>query len=94
MNTTQTKPSTPASEFFSDVEQLAINLYCRWLDERDYEDDAEYLSAFQQVASRHSLIVRKFHRRPWGITFVDNSDGYKEYRLTINSSNMAYKRVK
>lgn len=94
MSTKTTNTQTPASLFFTEVADLASDLYCRWLDEGDYEGSSEYRNAFQRVAKKHGLTVTKFTKRPWGIVFTDSSDGtLRTYRLSVNSTSVSYKKL-
>lgn len=82
---------TPASRFYKSVIDLSTNLHSRWLDEGKYEDPADYVSAFQKVAKKHGIIVTALTKRPFGILF---NDGQRYYKLTVNSRQVAYQRIK
>lgn len=48
--------------------EFMYNLYCRWLDEREYEDFADYATAIKKNLSAGIEFV-KAHKRPFGLTF-------------------------
>lgn len=43
---------------------LIVNLYCRWQDEKEYEDINDYLSAIARAIPE----AYKIHKRPFGFT--------------------------
>lgn len=56
---------------------FAQYLYCRWQDEKDYEDFAEYQKAMQNKLPEGSTLT-KFSRRPWRVEFC-LADGTRKW---------------
>lgn len=92
--TTNTQETTPALKFYNELvlKRIAENLYGRWLDEREYEEDGLYIAQFQKVASKYNLIVNALTKRPWGIKFTDAHGRY--YTLKVTSKEVSYQRVR
>ena len=69
-------------------------LYCRWLDEKEYEDFADYQTAlikkFIEVAATHNFITtnHRVSKRPFGIEFVIN--GFK-FQISVKAKSYSMK---
>lgn len=67
------------------------NLYGRWLDEREYEDIADYGKAFEKSLKKNGGTLVKMHARPFGATFTWK--GWK-YRISTNMTMSSMQRMK
>jgi hypothetical protein len=61
--------------------ELVANLVCRWADERQYEDLAEYMPHLQSVAPAGVTVTRGISR-PFGCRFTA---GGANFTLTITT---------
>lgn len=68
-----------------------MDLYERWQDEHEYEDLSDYALPLRSAAEPFGVTIRGMSARgPWGFTFeADN----RTYRLTVNRSQIAYRRI-
>ncbi len=95
--TSQTQPQAPAKSLvaaaiFEDVaiQDRMANLYCRWQDEKEYEDIAEYAKAIEPAFAAHGAKMIKATKKPFG--FVVEVDGGK-FHYTVNSRSISYVRL-
>jgi len=73
------------------VQDCAVYLYGRWLDEREYEDIKEYGQVVAPHMMKLGVKFKKMNKRPFGFTFeVDGRD----YQITVNSREMRVMQVK
>jgi hypothetical protein len=81
-----------AKAIFNDqkVQDRISELYCRWQDEREYEDLAEYAKALEPLFAAHGAKVVQGSRRPFGI--IVELDG-ANYLYAATSNSLYYKRV-
>lgn len=90
LNTTH--PSINAQNFWKEAQDLIINLYSRWLDEKEYEDIKDYAQPLQLLAQKHNVVIDKMTARPFGCKF--STDG-RQFQLSITSNgSYSYKRIK
>ena len=69
---------------YNTILPLMVNLYGRWLDEREYEDINEYATPIKNNLPDGVTLV-KMSKRPFGFIFtVDGSSN--EYRFKINQT--------
>ena len=90
--TKQTTTATPeAVKFYYDCEKTLINLFCRWQDEKDYEDIADYAAPLKPIADKAGVVIIKMNKRPFGCDFTVSG---KTFRLSLNArGTLAYKRI-
>lgn len=60
-----------------------INLYDRWLDEREYEDIKEYRAAFEKWLTKYhpDIVMVKFHKRPFGCTVYHKDAPHSHFTI-------------
>jgi hypothetical protein len=61
------KTHPAVTKFFHESAQTLANLYVRWLDERQYEDLADYLLPFKAIAADCKVNVYKMQKSPFGV---------------------------
>ena len=85
--------SEVAEHVYKGCENMLINLYGRWLDEKEYEDFAEYgkVIADRIIFEFPQVKFVKASKNPFGFTFMAES---KTYQVGINSKNYYYKRIR
>lgn len=91
MNTTEitiTKELT--QQILNDLYQTAVNAYSRWLDEKEYEDIADYQPIFDSIIEGHGGTITRMLKSPFGFKFVL---GDKTFRLSVNSNSMTLKEA-
>jgi hypothetical protein len=69
----ETNPThTQARALYQDIKPLFENLYCRWLDEREYEDIQDYRKVLQDAIDGSTVPAKitKMLKRPFGFRFV------------------------
>lgn len=55
-----------------------VNLYSRWLDEREYEDFQQYVGVLRTWAEgTPGVTFLKAHKRPWGFSFQVGSSTFR-----------------
>jgi hypothetical protein len=82
------------NEVFQKIEERMVYLYGRWMDEREYEDFAEY--EINMKATLYALNVPGVHfvkamKRPFG--FVFDYQWSKVIQISIKSSSYEWKRI-
>ena len=90
--TYKVKKVTDARRFFDEVADMASRLYGRWLDEKDYEDIADYQKPFSKAADKWDIKIIKMTKRPFGLHFEDTYSGIK-YALKVTSTSVSYKNI-
>ena len=80
---------TVASDFFEDIKDHGFNLYCRWQDEKEYEDIEDYRKAFIKAATEHAVEIGKMTKRPFGFEFFAED---KKYKFKVTGSSVSYKQ--
>lgn len=87
-------PTTPEEKEFvartmnSIMERLCY-LYSRWLDEREYEDFAEYAKVMSTMLPAE-MTFGKASKRPFGFTFSMND---KTWQVSLTARNMSWRRT-
>lgn len=84
----ENKPKTIARQVYDSEVEFFGNLYCRWLDEKEYEDIADYKAVIQARIPQMKIV--SMHKRPFG--FTAKSEG-KTYRFTVTMKNYSYKQI-
>jgi hypothetical protein len=72
-NTTQGRieRANVVNAIFGNIEELFVNLYSRWQDEKEYEDFNDYTTRLMEEVVKHSpkdTKLVKGNKRPFGIT--------------------------
>jgi len=67
---------------------IMLNLYSRWMDEREYEDINEYKDVM--VKSFPFIEITNVHKRPFGFTF-NISKSTLRIKVTSKSIDFSYK---
>lgn len=55
--------------FVRAAQDTLVRLYCRWQDEKDYEDIKDYLDPLQPIAAVHNVTLVRMTKRPFGLSF-------------------------
>ncbi len=79
-----------ALKFYHDIEELVANLWCRWQDEKAYEDIADYGKVIAKEVEAIGGVFGAMKKRPFGFTY---KLGGAEYLVTMAGSKYAYKRI-
>lgn len=84
--------STPqAVKFFNLAGNLMCDLYCRWQDEKQYEDIKDYAEPIAKLAKKvRGVKIGKMFKRPFGCEFTVAG---KTFRLKVTARAYEYKRV-
>jgi hypothetical protein len=82
--------SVNAKSFFDAAAGSLAQLYGRWLDEKDYEDIEDYMSALHEKAMAAGVALQNMTKRPFGVVFT--CDG-RTYHMTIKKNTAQYKRI-
>jgi hypothetical protein len=80
-------PNAHARALFIGVTDTMCNLYARWLDEREYEDIADYAAIVKPRVTEIGGTFVRMTKRPFG--FVYTLDGIT-YTVTINMRGYKY----
>lgn len=76
---------------YQNLEKLMVNLYRRWLDEKDFEDIEDYGDIIQSNLPSDIVMVR-VTKKPFGFVFHVNTEA--RYRMFINSrSEYGWERI-
>lgn len=78
-------------------QNVVINLFCRWLDEKDYEDINDYAPILVNVVKENNgeplemtdIVACK---RPFGIKFTTPCDG-KRWQLKVTTRSLGIVRI-
>ena len=84
-------PSSKALAFFNQAEETIVNLYCRWQDEKEYEDIKDYQKPLNSIADAAGVAITKMNKRPFGCNFT--VDG-KTFVLKMTARQYSYQRIK
>lgn len=84
----ENKPKTIARQVYDSEVEFFGNLYCRWLDEQEYEDIADYKAVIQARIPQMEIV--KMHKQPFG--FTAKAQG-KTYRFAVTMKNYSYKQI-
>jgi len=57
---------TKMKAFMAEIGDMLTNLYCRWQDEKQYEDINDYAKPFQAAFEKHNLTLIKMTKSPFG----------------------------
>ena len=79
-----------AKLIFKEMETPLSNLWCRWQDEKEYEDWNEYASVMKQRIEKQGGDFIKAYKRPFGLTY--ELGGFK-YQIKMNAKSYSFKRV-
>lgn len=79
-----------ADKIFTQVENQALNLYSRWLDEKDYEDIADYGEGIRPRIEAGGGKLLKMTKRPFG--FIVDVDGC-QYAYRVTATQYSFRRV-
>jgi hypothetical protein len=90
VKTTQQNLDT-IKQMTDNIENLMVNLYCRWLDEKDYEDINDYLVVIKKEVPSN-IIISKMNKRPFGFNF--SFGGEAQYQYYVKSNSIGWKRTK
>ena len=71
--------------FFDDVHELVVGLYCRWQDEKQYEDINDYAKPIVPIAEQHGLVFGRMSKHPFGFSFTLDGRQFK-YTCTSKAS--------
>jgi hypothetical protein len=78
-----------ALQFFEKLQNLMMNLYSRWQDEKDYEYINDYGVNKKYVAEIGGEFI-KMNKRPFGFVYkLENAI----YQVIVRSSRYEYKRI-
>jgi hypothetical protein len=78
-------------KFWRDNQEILENLYCRWQDEKEYEDIKDYGEVIRPKVEKIGGKFLKMLKRPFGYNF---QLGGATYRIYVNSTTYGYKRLK
>ena len=79
-----------ARELYEQLEEKMVNLYSRWLDERNYEDIRDYSVHFENDVQAIGGTFVRMTSRPFG--FVYTLEGVS-YQIAIAKDTYTYKRI-
>lgn len=89
---TATTPENVAKieAFAAKIEQLFMNMYDRWLDEKDHEDIKEYGDRLARELPE-GWKVEGMTKRPFGVKFSIGTDAL--YTIYLTSTAYGWKRI-
>ncbi|RLI48952.1 MAG: hypothetical protein DRP09_21050 [Candidatus Thorarchaeota archaeon] len=77
------------------MEKTLVYLYCRWQDEKEYEDWQDYVDIMKkdlkEKAGVSNVFFVKASKRPFGLTF--DFEGW-QITLSVNSTSIRWKAKK
>lgn len=82
---------TNAEKLYNNLDTLMTNLYCRWQDEKEYEDINDYGDVLKPRIEEVGGRMIRMLKRPFGFRVA--LDG-KEYKFSHTAKTYSYKRVK
>lgn len=96
MSTKKARIIKKLESILDNLEDKAIDLYVRWLDEQKYEDSTEYTKSLVMIgdkicANMKDCKVTKSHVKPFGLTFV--IEGYY-FQFRFLKGAIKYKQVR
>ena len=77
--------------FVNSSSKILGNLYCRWQDEKDYEDINDYSLPLINVAKNHGIENLTMTKKPFGCKIQLND---KVFQVFHSSREIGWKRVK
>ena len=79
-----------AQNFFYEMEGLMSALYCRWQDEKEYEDIEDYMKVVLPEVVKIGGTFDKMKKRPFGFTYklADAT-----YQIFVRANDYGYKRI-
>lgn len=82
------------TQLFNDTKPVAVNLYSRWLDERQYEDINDYAAPLRPIVEATGGKIAKMTKRPFGfIVAFPLPTGVVKVHFTVNQRFYAWKKV-
>jgi hypothetical protein len=79
-----------ALQLFEKLQNLMVNLYSRWQDEKDYEDINDYGVNIKKYVVEIGGEFIKMNKRPFGFVYkLENAI----YQVIVRSSRYEYKRI-
>ena len=88
---TATQPSVNAKNFFEKAESTFMNLKERWMCESEYEDIKDYKLPLEPIAKKHSVVITKMKKRPFGCIFTTDN---RTFQISVTDRVYQYKRIK
>jgi hypothetical protein len=79
-----------AFQFFQLARRTMLNLYGRWMDEKEYKDITDYLALLKPIAEKCGVTLLSMTQRPFRVRFAV---GGKQFCLTISARSYSYKRI-
>lgn len=89
---TPTAPEHKATinRVFRSAEKTMSYLYCRWQDEKEYEDIADYAKPIRPLLPA-GMNFRRMTKRPFGFEFDIGTDAV--YSVFVNAKQYGWKRI-
>jgi len=81
---------TKINNIFKTAQHQLVNLYSRWLDERAYEDIADYAKAIAPTFEALGATIYKTSKKPFG--FYVKVDG-QSFLLYVKSTTYGWKQI-
>ena len=78
------------TDFVLKNDDLLINLWSRWQDEKEYEDIADYGARIAKEFPEGWKLV-KSHKRPFGVTF---DTGKAKFQIKVTSTSLSMVKVR
>lgn len=79
-----------AATLFKDIKDVIDNLYCRWQDEKQYEDIKDYQKPLASFLTKAQATDVKMNKKPFGFTC---KIGDAIYQYTRTSREYGYSRI-
>lgn len=70
--------------------ELLAQLWCRWQDEREYEDIAEYRAVIKAKLPK-GFTMLTMSKRPFGFTFSIGTEAV--YRVSVTARSYGWRRI-
>lgn len=86
-------PSAQAGKVFDKLQQTVMNLFERWLDEKEYEDIKDYGKVIAPLLKKHKAKLVKMSKRPFGFTFTVEEFPDRLYQIKQTMTEYLYCRV-
>jgi len=78
----------------NEVQTPMENLYCRWQDEKEYEDIRDYGRVLEPVIKKHGGKLEKMTKRPFGFVVIfQTQTGVVKVKFCINNTSFSWKRA-
>ena len=88
---TSKENSLNINNFYTTIENMMVNLYSRWQDEKEYEDINDYKNVIAKEAEKFNIKVCKMNKKPFGFNFTIDTDAV--YTIKINSTQYSWARI-